>query len=128
MAHKYDHQTISTINSTRSLTPANNVFVEAGLLVQDTAGGEFELANGTKPILGVVIGLEGTYNNMGVNQSIAIHSEEITCQVDGSYNAGDLAYATIDGKATADDTNAISQLGVFTRTKSGNIGFVRSIK
>ena len=127
MAHKYDHQTISTINSTRSITPINGVFVEAGLLVQDTAGGEFEVANGTKPILGVVIGLQNTYNNIGVNQSIAIQSEEITCQVDGSYNAGDLAYATIDGKATADNTNTISAFGVFTKSKVGNIGFIRRV-
>ena len=127
MAHKYDNQTLSTINSVRSITPKNGVFVEAGLLVQDTAGGEFELANGTKPILGVVVGLQSTYNNMGVNQSIAIQSEEITCQVDGEYSAGDIAYSTIGGKATADNTNLASAWGIFTKSKVGNIGFVRKV-
>lgn len=127
MAHKYDHQTISTINATRSITPKNGTFVEAGLFVQDSAGGEFELANGTKAILGVVLGLQGTYNNVGVNQSIATHGEEITCQVEGDYNAGDIVFVTNTGKATADSTNAITEFGRFTRSKIGNVGFIRRV-
>ena len=127
MAHKYDHQTISTANSTISRTPKNGTFVQAGLLVQDSAGGEFELANGTKPIFGVVIGLDGTFNSVGTNQSIAIQSEEITCQVDGDYAAGDVAYSTIDGKATASNTNVDSAFGIFSKSKSGNIAFVRRL-
>lgn len=127
MAHKYDHQTTSTVNSTRSITPKNGVQVQAGLLVQDTAGGEFEVANGTKPILGVVIGLEGTTNAIGGNQSIAIQSEEITCQVDGDYSAGEVAYSTTNGKATASNINPDSAFGIFTRSKKGNIGFIRRL-
>lgn len=129
MAHKYDHQTISTVNATRSITPKDGAFVEAGLFVQDTAGGEFERANGTRRILGVVVGLEGTYNQVGVNQSIATHGEEITCQVDGDYSAGDMVFVTAEGKATADSTNAITQFGEFTRSKiqGKNIGFIRRL-
>ena len=127
MAHKYDHQTISTVNSTIPKKPKNGTFVQAGLLVQDSIGGEFEVADGTKPILGVVIGLEGTFNSVGTNQSIAIQSEEITCQVDGEYSSGQVAYSTIDGKATASDTNLESAFGIFSKPKNGNIGFIRRL-
>jgi hypothetical protein len=127
MTHKYDHQTISTVNSTRPLTPKNGVPVQAGLLVQDAPGGEFEVADGTKPILGVVIGLEGTTGVIGLNQSIAVQSEEITCQVDGDYSDGQAAYSTVDGKATASDTNPQSAFGIFSKSKVGNIAFVRRL-
>lgn len=125
--HKFDVQTASSANIVKSITPKNGAFVEAGYLVQDSAGGEFEKADGSKAIMGVVVGIEGTYNSMGLNQSIALQGDEITCLVDGLYNAGDVAYATTDGKATASNTNPITAFGVFTKSKVGNIGYVRKV-
>lgn len=129
--HKFDILEMTPADVKISCTPQGGIPVEAGYLVQDTAGGEFKKADGSKPIFGIVIGLEGTTNVVGVNQTIACQGMLISCWVDGDYSVGDKAYCTAEGKATKDATNVDSEFGIFTLSgktiSGGKIGFVRKL-